>query len=341
MKKLVGLSITDTHLDDKNIDVNISIYKQVAEIALKNNILVIQHLGDIFNKRKGLPDYLINVFNEILDDYKSKNLTLSAIKGNHDCTDYAGEISSLLAFKHHPAFSLIETVGQIAWSEDITMHLIPFYRESDTYQKYLDMCLEQNDFDYKFNFLGTHIAIDKAQNNDGSLVEGLAHSLFDKFDKVIIGHYHDENQVSDKMWYCGSSLQHNFGETVHKGCVGYYDDGTCEIIPLDFPKYIKHEVNIEDLTPQKIVELSKEAEGVDKIRVVLKGESSKMKAFDKSILEDVGVDCKLNSDKVEEKYVVDEYSNHSAASIKEDFEEFCKENNYDLSIGLKYLNSAL
>jgi len=285
---------------------------------------------------------LINTFNQILDEAFEMGVEIHAIKGNHDCTDYAGEISTLLAFKHHKAFHLIETFGQVQLSKDIMFHLIPFYRESDTYEIYLNQCLKSNNFSCKYNYLGTHIAVDKAQNNDGSKVDGLKHSLFDKFDKVFIGHYHDSNNIDDKFIYTGSSIQHNFGESPQKGCIGYYEDGSYELIELDFPRFIKYEIDIEDLTAKQIVLLEKEiSSSKDNYRLSVVGDKNKIKAFDKSLVENLGVDFKPKYNEVEKCEITQEFKAHSNSSIKQDFEQFCNEKNYDLNTGLKYLNQVL
>ena len=341
MKKIVAVSITDTHLKETNIEVNKSVWRQTIDICSKNKCPLL-HFGDIFDKRKGIPDYLIQAFNEILDYAREKDVNIVAIKGNHDCTDYAGEISLLLAFKNHQSFNLIEDFGRVRLTPDFSFHLIPFYRESDTYEKYLQQCIEQNDFSSKINYLGTHVAIDKAQNNDGSLVDGLKHDLFDKFDKVFIGHYHDANNINDKFIYTGSSIQHNFGESPEKGCIAYFEDGDFDLIELDFPRFKKYEINVEDLTPKDIVALEKEiSKSNDNIRIVLTGDKNKVKSFDKSILENLGVDCKPKYDEVRKSDVEQEFTPHSNSSIKQDFELFCQNNIYDVNKGLKYLNKVI
>ena len=322
--KPIAASINDTHLKDENIETNKSIFTQFIEYCVNHDIKHCFHFGDIFNSRKAMPLHIAKVFEEILDMFQEVNLTLVACKGNHDCQNYEGEDSYLDLFKYHPAFKVIRDNGFVRISDNINFHLIPFFKESTTYKKYLDRAAIEEG---KLNYLGTHVAIDGAMNNDGShVIDILPTHLFDKFDKVIVAHYHNEYHVNNKIWYCGSGFQHNYGEDSNKGMVVYYDSGDIEKVKLNFPEYIKYTVSINDISESELIALSKEKESGNNIRIELTGESEKLKSFDRTILTDIGIDTVLKPNEAIISISETQSVTHDKKSIRNGFLEFCEEN---------------
>ena len=334
------ICITDTHLNINNISTNIDIYKQVIKEAKLLDIRTVYHLGDIFDSRKAQPLPVLKTFKEILSLFEEANIELIAIPGNHDKLDYTSEESYLDVFEDSSVFKVIKDY-------DINGNIcaIPFFDEKTTYQKYLDKLFkdaEENDIDLSETILLTHIAISGVKNNDGSEVSNnIKQKQFKVFNKVLVGHYHNESKVGDNIYYIGSAFQHNFGEDDNKGYVIIYDNNEIKKKQLNFPKYIKKKFDVEKYTPKQI---EKEIENFDlknnHVRFIIEGEYEKINSIDTEKIKSKGVDIKLKSTEIDivvNKAENNQFQPFSKSNVINEFQEFCKINNLDYEYGVKFL----
>lgn len=246
MKQPLGVWITDTHLSENTLEVNFKVFSQVWELCKKNGISTIFHGGDIFTSRKGQPEVVVNAFKQLVDETYRQGLKIIAIAGNHDKTDYTSQSSFLDAFDGHPSLSVISPYGSLTF-EELVIHFLPYYDED---LKYNDILSELEVDSEKINILLTHIAIDGIKNNGDIKVENdIKQDLFDKFDTVLAGHYHNKQIVGsrDHIIYTGSAYQANFGEDIEKGATIIYDDGSIEFVGFDFPQYTTINIKSEDI----------------------------------------------------------------------------------------------
>lgn len=246
MKDPIGIWITDTHLTENTIEVNFSVFDQVFNLCDQLGIKQVFHGGDIFTSRKGQPEIVLNAFKKILDIAKERDIHIIAIPGNHDKTSYVSSSSYLYAFDGHPAFTALEDGGIMDFG-NMLVHFLPYYDESLLYSEKLSQLeLSQSGL----NILLTHVGIDGVKNNGHVNVENsLKQNMFDRFDLVLVGHYHDRQVLGSKnqIVYTGSAYQANFGEDGNKGCTVLYSDGSYEFIGLEFPEYITVEVLPKDI----------------------------------------------------------------------------------------------
>lgn len=266
MKQPLAILITDTHLSESTVDLNFKIYSQVLSLAGSLGVSTIFHGGDVFTSRKGQPEIVLNSFKSILDLFQQEGFKLIAIPGNHDKTSYVGTSSYLDAFTSHPALTVLQT-GGVMIEGAIAFHFIPYFDEKLTYPKYIPKDTDSN----LFNILITHCAINGVKTNSGVVVGNeLPQDLFDKFDLVLVGHYHDRQVISPKIVYVGSTYQANFGEDEHKGCTVLYDDGSYEFIDLEFTKYITVKYKAEEIN-NKVIKEALKLKGVNNLRVKVIG----------------------------------------------------------------------
>lgn len=336
--------LTDTHLNYQNIDTNVSIYKQAIGLAKKHNLNKVLHAGDIFDARKGQTDLMLKAFEDILDIFKAHNVTLVAIPGNHDKSDYKSDVSYLDPFKYHPAFDLIRTGG----FGEKGVFMMPYFLEDGTYESHLKLQTEQwrKDIAGKNVVLITHIAVNGVKNNDGSQIENnVKPGLFSLFKSVLIGHYHNQSKIGQNIFYIGSAFQHNFGEDNTKGFTLIMEDGSTQFVKADFKEYKKVVIDIEKTSPKEIELLAEQyANSEDSIRFVFKGKHEKLQAIDKAKFTKLGIDVKRDSDEIEvgvEEAENDEFVSFDQTSISKEFDEFCEQNNLDKKIGNKYLKQTL
>lgn len=337
-KSLLGILLTDTHLKENNLEINISIFRQAAEYALKNNLNRIYHLGDVFDSRKAQSLVVLrDGFLTILDMLKQMGVELYVIPGNHDKTSYQSEASFLDPFREHSALILTTGVGKVETLE-IDLYFIPFFSD-DIYKEKLETI---KTLKTKRNILLTHIGITGAVMNNGSAIDGVDQNLFDKFDQVFVGHYHDKQIFKDKFNYIGSSIQHNFGEGPEKGLTLLFDDLSFETHELEFPRYHKIEVYAKDLTLHDIEEIRKENESNhDNLRIVLIGDESEIKSFNKQALIQTGVSVTVKQETVDRKEVDERIEPFTSSGLLEEFDHFCKKNELNHDQGKKYLYKVL
>jgi DNA repair exonuclease SbcCD nuclease subunit len=251
----IAIVITDTHLAENTIDVNHSVYDQVLDFCEGLEIKIVIHGGDIFESRKGQPEVVLNAFSDILDKFEARGIRMVGIAGNHDKTDYTSERSFLRPYDRHPSFDLINPYGMIRLG-NVNIILLPFYDEKLKYPEMLEASCKFIE-EGGINILVTHVGIDKARTNGGRELESnIKPDMFDQFSTVLVGHYHDRHMVGDKICYIGSAYQANFGEDDQKGCALIYDDGSIDLLNLDFPTYKNVVVTAEEITPELIQEIS-------------------------------------------------------------------------------------
>ncbi len=245
MKKPIAVWLTDTHLKDDTIEINKSIFNQVLQLCIDNEIPGVIHGGDVFdNRRKGQPESVLVAFAEILSAFQSNGINFVSLVGNHDKQDLLGIDSTLNAFEGWAGFFLYKDYAFIDHSAGkLRFHFLPYFDERLAYQPRLDKAVENIRFDFT-NILFTHISIDGVKNNDGTKVSNdLVVGKFKHFEKVLVGHYHNR-QSFNNIIYTGSAYAANFGEDDEKGCTVIYSDGSIEFVKLDFPRYITQVVKV-------------------------------------------------------------------------------------------------
>ena len=333
--------LTDTHLKSDNLEVVKSVFEQALLFCRDNNIKRIIHLGDIFDSRKAQTlEVLKNGFMDILDMFTQYNVTLLTIPGNHDKTSYSSHESFLHVYQHHPNFVLIDDYYVFEEGEFL-FHFLPFFSN----EKYLERLKVGQKFIHssKKNILFTHIGITGATMNNGMKIEGISVSEFKNYQRVVVGHYHDEQYFSEKICYIGASLQHNYGESPKKGLTIFGSrKSSLETIQLKFPRYHNLEVNVEDLTQDKVDLIIKEKEiNQDNIRITLTGTKEKIDAFNKKSLLVAGLSVERKHDIIERKEIEERVEPFNPVTLTEGFEKFCKEKKIDSVEGMKYLEKTL
>lgn len=237
MSVLFGI-VADPHMCENNVDlVEDALMKAIDQcVSRKTRILFI--IGDVFTNRKDLSFNTLQGFNRVLEYSQKRAVSIILIPGNHDKISYKSERSYLDIYKFHPQVTLHSSVGHIAIDE-WNIYLLPFFDEKNTVALYLQEIIEMiRKKGTDKNVLLTHIAIDGVRNNDGSVVTGVvSRDVFSLFEKVIVGHYHDKQEV-DNIIYIGSLYQNDFGEDERKGITFFHENGDLEQVSVIEPQYL-------------------------------------------------------------------------------------------------------
>ena len=333
--------LTDTHLSENNIEVIKSIFRQAIHLAKEYGFKKIFHLGDIFHSRKGQPQEVLSVFDDILDEFESNGIVLVVISGNHDRADYTSWKSFLKSYKKHPGIDLILHPKHYKLNDDIILHMLPFF-EDEVYLKELSKMQSELPFGKK-TILGTHIGIAGATMNNGTPVSStIVPAYFKQYTVVLVGHYHDAQEF-ENIRYIGASTQHNFGESENKGALLLYDDLSMEILPLEFPKYLTFQVDVNEITLKDVSDIKEEKSNSGNfIRTIVTGKGKDIKSFaHRKALIDAGIKVETREDKIDKEELDGRIEPFDDKSLKQEFEIFCEKNELNILFGNKYFNKAI
>lgn len=328
--------LTDTHLKRDNGNLVKSIVRQCIDLAIEIGVQKIIHVGDWFDISSGKmvagkfihgqPESCLHDTIEMFGWFAEHNISFYIVPGNHEKSNRDSENSYLDIFSNYPNINVLRSHSDMVDLGDSThAYSLPYFTNS-----YVDR-LKSISPNGSRNILLTHKGVDGARNNDGSKVESDAQEcLFDKFDLVLCGDYHNKHSVNSKIHYIGSAYQANFGEDEEKGFTILYDDLSFDQIISDFPKFIKYEIDLINLNSNDIQQLIKEKESGDNIKIEITGDSEKLKSFDKTELESFGIQTVLKSpesiiSKSEDNSII-----YDKESIIDSFVMFCKENEFEL-----------
>lgn len=302
MKKIVV--ITDTHLKQGNEDLVFDIFDQTIQYCLDNDIKRVFHAGDFFTSRTSQSLSVLNVTRKIFNLFNFKDVGLTIIPGNHDKVDLESEDSYLDIFSNYPNIQVIRKETSLpVFNEDVDdVHLLPYFKENGSYLERLsNLQITPNSPIYKNpskNLLITHIAISGVKNNDNSLVDNnLKTDLFNRFDLVITGHYHNRQQIKDNIWYIGSSHAQNYGEDNDKGICVVDENLNIEFVQLNFPRYNVFRFECSEIN--KMVESLSKLKINDYNRFIIKGSPEEVDNFNDSIFNkrNKGINLELKYEK--------------------------------------------
>jgi DNA repair exonuclease SbcCD nuclease subunit len=107
-----------------------------------------------------------------------------------------------------------------------------------------------------------------------------------KFPKVVSGHIHSKQNIGENVYYCGSSMQHAFGESeknvipvlrFNSGISGY----ELEEVDLALPRKRIVYTDVQNIDDVKIPEVLPDGTG-DKVKITISGVYDEFKAFKKT-----------------------------------------------------------
>lgn len=202
--------LADTHLGTKNhnqfwADLTETLFNEVLDLCLTENISTVIHLGDFFDSRKSLNVLTINKGIEICKKFNDNNIHMYIVLGNHDqFYKYLPKPNSLTYLELLPNIHIVD----IEPIEVCGYTLVPWGYDITQLPKDIDIMshLEINGF---------------ITNSSGNIQEGskLNISDFKKFNSVLSGHFHTPSYQSN-IRYIGSAFPMNFNDVDSKR--GYY-----------------------------------------------------------------------------------------------------------------------
>lgn len=330
-KRVEAILVNDVHLTKDNGSLVKNIFRQLIELCKQTGAENIFCGGDVFTNRSGQPLSCLTDWKEILNMLAKAGVHFHTIPGNHDKTDGDDEKSYLDVYDN-PYFHLYRK-GTAVDFNGLLVAFIPFFGDEkwlEEYEAVKSRCADALNDEESCAILITHSGFDGVANNDGSKVESIIKpSMFKAWDKVLIGHYHNASKLADNVFYTGSAYQNNYGETIEdKGCTLIMSDGSIKHQPLQFPKYIKEVIDVNDSETLRNIIEKYEGENYDHIRLVFVGKKVDAKKVNLADLSAKGFDAKFES--IEETEAIEVAESevvmcYDKKAILKDFTKFCAE----------------
>lgn len=339
------LLLNDIHISKDNIPAFKANWQEAIDICRKMDVKEIAIGGDLFFSRAAQTlDVLLAVHDALLTAAEH-GIHVTIAEGNHDKVNQENERGYCHVFDQHSNVLVCDEYVSLPLGDDcrFVLHMMGYFPEDGSFCTRLDRLKEEALDPKRLNFLYIHEGINGAlaQPNDKELPA----KIFEDFDKVFVGHYHNRTIIDKtRIEYIGSSRQHNFGEDEEKGYTVIYTDGSHEFIKNQAnTRYRVIDVAAERAGLHLMDELREiDADGRYKVKVRVHAPQAAMKSVDKAALLDAGatkVELIADDDEMLEVAASSLFEKFDSHRIRETYEEFCREKQIDdVAIGLEYLS---
>ena len=339
------LLLNDIHISKDNIPAFKANWQEAIDICRKMDVKEIAIGGDLFFSRAAQTlDVLLAVHDALLTAAEH-GIHVTIAEGNHDKVNQENERGYCHVFDQHSNVLVCDEYVSFPLGHDcrFVLHMMGYFPEDGSFCTRLDRLKEEALDPKRLNFLYIHEGINGAlaQPNDKELPA----KIFEDFDKVFVGHYHNRTIIDKtRIEYIGSSRQHNFGEDEEKGYTVIYTDGSHEFIKNQAnTRYRVIDVAAERAGLHLMDELREiDADGRYKVKVRVHAPQAAMKSVDKAALLDAGatkVELIADDEEMLEVAASSLFEKFDSHRIRETYEEFCREKQIDdVAIGLEYLS---
>ena len=339
------LLLNDIHISKDNIPAFKANWQEAIDICRKMDVKEIAIGGDLFFSRAAQTlDVLLAVHDALLTAAEH-GIHVTIAEGNHDKVNQENERGYCHVFDQHSNVLVCDDYVSLPMGDDsrFVLHMMGYFPEDGSFCTRLERLKEEAMDPKRLNFLYIHEGINGAlaQPNEKELPA----KIFEEFDKVFVGHYHNRTIIDKtRIEYIGSSRQHNFGEDEEKGYTIIYTDGTHEFIKNRAnTRYRVIDVTAERAGLHLMDELREiDADGRYKVKVRVHAPQAAMKSVDKSALLDAGatkVEFIADDEEILKSSSSSLFEKFDSHRIRETYEEFCREKQIDdVAIGLEYLS---
>ena len=339
------LLLNDIHISKDNIPAFKANWQEAIDICRKMDVKEIAIGGDLFFSRAAQTLDVLLVVHDALLTAAEHGIHVTIAEGNHDKVNQENERGYCHVFDQHSNVLVCDEFVSLPLGEDcrFVLHMMGYFPEDGSFCTRLDRLKEEALDPKRLNFLYIHEGINGAlaQPNDKELPA----KIFEDFDKVFVGHYHNRTIIDKtRIEYIGSSRQHNFGEDEEKGYTVIYTDGSHEFIKNQAnTRYRVIDVAAERAGLHLMDELREiDADGRYKVKVRVHAPQAAMKSVDKAALLDAGamkVELIADDEEMLEVAASSLFEKFDSHRIRETYEEFCREKQIDdVAIGLEYLS---
>lgn len=333
--------MNDLHVSKDDISSFVANWNEALTLCGQLGILEIAIGGDLFQSRVSQTLDVLLAVHDILQRTARAGISITIAEGNHDLVDQEAMRGYCHVFDQHPRVTVVDdflTLEKSGW--DFALHMMSYFPENGSFTDRLNALMKGSLSEDKMNYLYIHQGINGALANPAE--DELPAHIFEAFDKVFVGHYHNRAKIAGTaIEYIGSARQFNFGEDTAKGYTVLYSDGSYEFFQNEAnTRFHVIEIaasSVNGHLVDRIDEMKSDPRSRIKVRVV--GRSSDV--IDKQRLLDAGASkvemvCEdVPLIETPEEGVLEKYD---CNRIRSSYEEFCSKRRIeDVALGLSYL----
>lgn len=334
------LCMNDSHAKKGDTNEFLLNWEEAFEICEKEGIETILFGGDMFHSSASQSLEVLLAVKDVLIQCEKRGIKVLAVWGNHDITSKDSEVSYLHIYEPYKALVLDKYICLDKKQDDFKLHMMSYALESGKFQEELAE-VKKNLSSSQKNILYIHEGINGGLGADNVSNKELPTGIFDEFDKVLCGHYHNRTKIPNTdIEYIGSSRQMNFGEDEEKGYTIIYSDGST--------KFVKNEKNLRYITIEKTFEeldddlLDQIAELYDdwySVRLVIHCKKSQVSSVDKSKYLNANAAKVVikTENEIVTKAEQSAFHRYDKNGIVNAYGEFCEGKDLSPQFGLKYI----
>lgn len=336
----IGLLVNDMHIDKECIADFVKNWDEVLDICSKRKISDVFIGGDLFTSRIAQPLAVLLAVKRAFRKARDKKINVNIAEGNHDKVNQEDIDGYCHLFHGIDNVDVIDTCAVYSWeNSDVELVVVSYFKETGSLkEKIKEAESKVENFDNAILYLhaGIHGAL-----GDFEIPGEAPQEWFERFDKVLVGHYHNRTKIKDtSIEYIGSSRQANFGEDEEKGYTILYNDGSTEFVKNKVnTRYRTIEYSYDEL--MKAMPLQLDSIELYKTKCKVRLTEAQAKKFDEAPVLECGVTKveKIIDSVVAVKaaaHCIDEkYDNNG---IKREYVNFCNKKDVDSTLGIEYLN---
>lgn len=214
MKRIAHIS--DTHIRNlKYHDEYQHVFNQIYDSLKQEQPDYIVHTGDLAHTKTQLsPEYfeMASNFLKSLADIAPTIMILGNHDGNLKNGDRQDAVTPIVEAMQHPNFTLLKNSGEYSPEAGLTFNVLSVF-DRDNWQKPsnkngINIALYHGAI--KGSLVGSDFSLDHGEDDI---------SVFKDFDYAMLGDIHRTQHLDNdkRVWYAGSTVQQNFGESELKG----------------------------------------------------------------------------------------------------------------------------
>ena len=207
--------IADTHI--RNLKYHFEyreVFKQLYASLKERQVDCIVHCGDIAHTKTQISPEFVDLAREFFENLASIAPTY-IILGNHDGNlrneSRQDAISPIIKAINNPNLILLKSACEVDIGEGFSLNVLSVFDEDNWVKP---------SSDEKVNIALYHGAISKSKTDQNWTLGGDHDiSIFEGFDFAFLGDIHKTQKLDEegRIWYAGSTVQQNFGESLDKG----------------------------------------------------------------------------------------------------------------------------
>ena len=342
---MTALLFNDIHASRDNLNEFEKNWDEMLSVCKENGIKHVIIGGDLFQSRASQTLDTLLAVRASIRKAVAMGIKIVLIAGNHDKTDQ----------ERYESFNNILEIekGALCLSPDITKNYLTFHTKSgqpgvfwmlDYYPesgtaldkiKQISDQVKAGDWNVLYCHQGISGALSKPSDKE------LPVSAFEKFDLVLVGHYHDRCHIKGtNIYYIGASRQHTYGEDEEKGYTIFSDGITKFVKNLVNIRFATVECNLKDVESFTAASRNRKLLDDPLYRVRLRVHAEPDETVDKDKYLAMGynkvevVDESIQANQTTEQSLETKYDK---GEIKKEYAQFCINEGVDPELGMTYL----